>query len=319
MKPARSLLFVPGNREEWVRTARTNGADVVILDLEDSVPPENKEEAREIVAEYVPKLREESQRVHVRVNGHPSVSNGILERDLEAVVPTKPEALMIPCLEFSEDMRRLDTVITHIERREGLTEGGLELSATVETAPGMRHVYEICEVSDRIASIVCGAVKGTDTNRALGFEWTGPGRDGLETLHLREKALLDARAAGIEHPLAGPYVDVEDVEGLREDMAFSREMGYTGYVVIHPTHVKHANDRFTPDAELIEYWVNVRRALAAAETEGKSAVRYEGEMIDTANLDTADRYLEYARAFADDLDVDLGDLDADIETEEDDE
>lgn len=305
MKPARSLLFIPGNREEWVRTASTNDADVVILDLEDSVPPENKGNAREIVAEYVPTLRERGQRVHVRVNGHPNTSVGTLERDLEAIVPTQPEALMVPDLESPEDVRRLDTVLMHIERREGLTEGGLELSATIETAPGMRHVYELCDASDRVASIVCGAVKGTDTNRALGFDWTGPGRDGLETLHMREKALLDARAAGIEYPLAGPYVDIEDIKGVREDMAFSREMGYTGYVIIHPTHVEHANECFTPDPELIEYWVNIRRVLAEAEAEGKSAIRYEGEMIDTANLGTADQYLEYAREFADDLNADI--------------
>jgi citrate lyase subunit beta/citryl-CoA lyase len=152
-------------------------------------------------------------------------------------------------------------------------------------------------------------VKGTDTNRALGFEWTGPGREGLETLHLREQALMDARAAEIEFPLAGTYVDVGDIEGLRKDMRFSREMGYTGYLVIHPSHVEHANEIFLPDADTVEYWVGAMEALLEAESEGKSAVRYEGDMIDIANIETARRYVEYAEAFADDLDVDFGGVD----------
>ncbi len=99
----------------------------------------------------------------------------------------------------------------------------------------MKHVYEICLASERVTSIMCGLTKGTDTNRALRIEWTGPGRKGLETLHMRQKALLDARAAGIDYPLAGPYVDIDDHDGLTEDMEFTREMGYEGYVVIHLT------------------------------------------------------------------------------------
>lgn len=160
-------------------------------------------------------------------------------------------------------------MITHIERRDGLEENGVELVVAIETALGMKNTYELCAAADRVGSISCGAVKGTDTNHALGFEWTGPGREGLETLHMREKTLLDARAAGIEDPFAGTYVDVDDIEGLREDMRFSREMGYTGYVLIHPSHVEHANEIFMPDAETVDYWLGVREALIEAQQAGK--------------------------------------------------
>lgn len=215
----------------------------------------------------------------------------------------------MPKVREPDDIERLDTVLTHIERREGLEEQGIELTVSVETAQAMRQVYDLCTAADRVGTIGCGAVRGTDTNRALGFEWTGPGREGLETLHLREQALMDARAAGIEYPLAGTYVDVEDVDGLRKDMRFSREMGYTGYLVIHPSHVEHANELFLPDADKVEYWVGAMEALIEAEREGKSAVRYDGDMIDIANIETAERYLEYAAAFEDELNVDLDDVD----------
>lgn len=309
MDPARSVLFIPGNRESWVESAHENDADVVILDLEDSVPPDEKATARDIVAEYVPKLHAEGQRVHVRVNAHPNASDGVAEHDFEAVAWEELEAVTVPKVREPNDVERLDTVLTHIERRDGLPVGDIELTVSVETAQAMRQVYDLCVAADRVGTIGCGAVKGTDTNRALGFEWTGPGREGLETLHLREQALMDARAAGVEFPLAGTYVDVDDIEGLKEDMRFSREMGYTGYLVIHPAHVEHANEMFLPDAETVEYWVGAMEALVEAEAEGKSAVRYEGDMIDIANVETARRYIDYAAAFADDLDVDFDGVD----------
>lgn len=309
MEPARSVLFIPGNREGWVESAHENDADVIILDLEDSVPPDEKVTARDIVAEHLPKLHAEGQRVHVRVNAHPNASEGFAEHDFEAIACEQLEAITVPKVREPNDIERLDNVLTHIERREGLEIGGIELTVSIETAQAMRQVYDLCTAADRVGTIGCGAVKGTDTNRALGFEWTGPGREGLETLHLREQALMDARAAEIEFPLAGTYVDVGDVEGLRKDMQFSREMGYTGYLVIHPSHVEHANDIFLPDADTVEYWVGAMEALLAAENEGKSAVRYEGDMIDIANIETARRYIEYAEAFADDLDVDFEGVD----------
>jgi len=310
MRPARSLLFIPGNRESWLESAHTHNADVVIFDLEDSVPPEETDEARELVSNYLAEVHGNGQRVCVRINGHPNDPEEFTAQDIEAIMCEELEAIVVPKLRHPEDVEQLDTVMTHIERRDGLEENGVSLILAIETALGMKNVYELCAAADRVGSISCGAVKGTDTNHALGFEWTGPGRKGLETLHLRQKALLDARAAGIEDPLAGTYVDIEDIDGLREDMQFSREMGYTGYVVIHPTHVEHANEIFAPDADEIRYWLDVRKALIDAQAEGKRAVRFEGEMIDTANIKTANRYLRRAKAYQDDLDlaVDLSGL-----------
>jgi citrate lyase subunit beta/citryl-CoA lyase len=310
MEPTRSALFVPGNRESWVRQAAEHDADVIILDLEDSVPPGEKEQAREVVADHISDLTATGQRVHVRINAHPNASEGFAEHDLESVVREEVEALVVPKAREPDDIRRLDTIMTHIERRKGI-KNSTELVVSIETAQAMRQVYEISAVSDRVATIGCGAVKGTDTNRALGFEWTGPGREGLETLHLREKALMDARAAAIEYPLAGTYVDIDDVEGLRSDMQFSWEMGYTGYIVIHPSHVEHANEIFLPDADRVEYWVGAMEELIEAERNGKSAVEYEGDMIDIANIETAKRYLELAEAFTDELDINLGTVDFD--------
>lgn len=311
MDPTRSSLFIPGNRESWVESAHENDADVIILDLEDSVPPDQKDAARDLVAEAIPALRDAGQRVHVRINGHPNDGAETMTRDVEAVVQPGVEALVVPKPREPDDIERLDAVLNHVERREGIEPGSTELSVSIETAQAMRQVYELCDAADRVGTMSCGAVKGTDTSYALGFEWTGPGREGLETVHLREQAVMDARAAEIEYPMAGTYVDVEDIEGLRKDMQFSREMGYTGYVVIHPSHVEHANEIFLPDPDEVEYWIGAREALHEAEAEGRSAVRYEGDMIDIANLATAERYIRYAGAFEDELGLSI-DADLDV-------
>lgn len=305
MNPIRSALFIPGNNESWITSAHEHGADVIILDLEDSVPPDEKRPARKNVSEHLPDLQASGQRVHVRINGHPNDTDGTMEHDIEAILPQEPEALFVPKVREPEDVKRLDAVLTHVERRENLDPDQTRVVVSIETIEAMRQVYDICDAASRVETISCGAVKGTDTNYALGFEWTGPGREGLETIHLRQQALMDSRAAGVEHPLAGTYVDIEDTEGLRKDMEFSREMGYTGYLVIHPSHVEHANEIFLPDDEEVAYWLGAREALLEAEANGKSAVRYEGDMIDRANLATAERYLKYAEAFDDELDVSL--------------
>lgn len=305
MKPVRSALFVPGNRPSWLEDADEHGADAVIADLEDAVPPDGKAEARGTTADAISGLRDAGQQVFVRINGHPNVSNPYFEADIERIAKETPDALVVPKVRTADDVEKLDTVLTHVERREGIDSGTVELIVTVETALGMKNVYEACSASDRVASIICGATKGTDTNRALGFEWMGPGRRGLETLHMRQKALLDARAAGVSDPLAGTYVDIDDVEGLVQDVEFAGEMGYEGYVVIHPSHVPHVNEYFTPDEEEVEYWIDLYEMLHEAINEGRSVVRYQGEMIDTANLETATRYLRRAKEFQDDIGTDI--------------
>ena len=303
--PIRSALYVPANKPAWLASAADHEADVVILDLEDAVAPSAKAEAREHVTEHAPELTAAGQRVYVRINGHANATHDHTAADIEAAMAAGVEGLVLPDVTEAADITATATVLDHIERREGRPVGETTLMPIIETAAGMRAAHAVCAASERVRTVECGAVKGADTERALGFEWTGPGASGLETVHLLEKVLMDARAAGVEYPLSGPYVDIEDIEGLRADMQFAREVGYDGYVVIHPDHVAHANDIYLPDAEMVEYWIGAYNALQTARETGDSAVRYEGEMIDTAMLDTARRYLRVARAFESELDLDI--------------
>lgn len=308
MRPTRSALFIPGNKPGWMDTASKHSADVVILDLEDAVPPAGKMTARDDVTAAVSDLRADDQRTVIRVNGHPNTDTDLFEKDVERVVPAAPEALLVPKLRQPADVQKVDTVLTHIETREGMTTGTVELVVIIETIHGMKNAHELCDASDRVTSVTCGAVKGTDTERALRFEWTGPGREGLETLHMREKVLLDARAAGVRHPLAGPYVDIDDTTGLLEDIEFAKQMGYGGYIAIHPSQVPHANEAFTPDESEIKYWLGLYETLTEAiEEENRSTARYCGEMVDTANLRTAAEFLHHVKTLDHEFAVEIPD------------
>lgn len=304
MDPVRSALFIPGNREQWLKEAHTHGADVILIDLEDAVPPGQKERARELTVKYAEYLNERDQRIHVRINGHPNESTDHTHKDIEALASTSVEALSIPMVQGPDELRQLDSVLTHIEQRDNLPPNSTELSISIETANGVRNAYEIATASERVTSIGLAAVKGGDTSRSLGYTWTGPGREGLETLYMRQKGVVDGRSAGVQI-MGGVYVDVEDQEGLQADLQFAKEMGYTGYTVIHPSHVTPVNNTFTPSEEEITYWQGVLDALKQAEKEGKSAVRYEGDMIDIAHINTARRKLNQAKVYEDQLDVDI--------------
>lgn len=304
MEPARSFLFVPGNNEEWLRDAHTHGADVVIFDLEDSVPPSEKGLARELVSEYISKNHAEGQTVFTRINGHPRAPTRWTEQDLEAVVCNELAAVFLPKVRRPDDVNALETVLNHIERREDCTET-TEVMVAIETALAVRNVYNLCSTSNRVTSMVSGAVKGTDLSQEVGFQWSGPGVESLETVHIRQKSLVDARAAGIEYPIAGAYTDIDDQDGFQMDLAFAREMGYLGCVAIHPSQVPRINEAFTPDNETIRYWQSVKDTLEEAKSAGKHVARYEGDMIDVANLSTAERYISRAKAFEDDIDIDF--------------
>lgn len=291
MQPLRSLLYVPASNDSWVETAPTKyDADAIIFDLEDAVAPAEKPAARATLREHLPDHDPVDTVVAARIN---PVDSGHLDADLDEIVRPGLDAVVVPKLSTPADVQRVDHVLTHLERTRGLS-NDVEVIALPETALGFRNGFDICRASDRVAAIVGGATRGADVNRALGFEWT---QEGLETLHLRSKVLLDARAAGLDQVFSGVYADIDDLDGLRDEAAFAKQLGYTGYKVIHPNHVDVVNEVFTPEASEVEYYERLLEALEDARADGKNAVRFEGEMIDEAHAKTARRTVERARAF----------------------
>jgi citrate lyase subunit beta/citryl-CoA lyase len=141
--------------------------------------------------------------------------------------------------------------------------------------------------------VSAAAGKGGDTARSLGYIWS---KEATETLYIRSKVLLEARAAGLVYPLIASWFDVTDLDGLRADVHLNRQLGYSGQVVIHPSHVPIVNDVFTPTAEEIAYYKGLLAAMEEAGRQGTAAVTYAGTMVDIAMVKTAQQVLALARA-----------------------
>ena len=296
MKLYRSILFVPGNRPDWMDKAPKYGPDALILDLEDAVPIAEKAEARQTVRAGIERLRERGVPIVVRVNG---VNTGLTGEDVEAIVTAGLVAVAVPKLERVEEVLKVDAWIELFERKAGLPLGTVEILALPETARGIMNAYQLATACPRVGNILGGVgARSGDVTKAIGYKWT---RSGLETLYLASHVLLAARAAGIEYPISGGSLEVGDTELVRAQLQRAREIGYRGALLIHPSAVPIANEVFAPSKEEIEWNKGVLRAMAEAERAGRAAVTYDGMMIDYAHVRNALDLLHQAEAFG--LDV----------------
>src|SRR5215510_14736656 len=230
MQPLRSLLFVPGNKPTWMEKAFHYGADALILDLEDSVPASDKHSARAHVRQALEHLHAPESLLTVRIN---ALDTGLAGDDLEAILCPGLSAIVAPKVETPHDVIVLDTLLPQGERRAGMAVGQVEIFPTLETAKRMYHAYHIASSSARVPTLCRTAGPGGDTARSLGYVWS---KAGSETLYIRSKVLLEARAAGMTYPLMASWFNIPDLEGIRVDAQLNRQLGYRGQVEIHPKH-----------------------------------------------------------------------------------
>jgi citrate lyase subunit beta/citryl-CoA lyase len=162
----------------------------------------------------------------------------------------------------------------------------------VETASAVRLAYDIATASARVAFFGAGVSRNGDIARAIGYRWTA---EGTETLFLRSKVLVDARAAGVHNPITGIWGDVDDLDGLRSFAVRSRDLGYEGLMCIHPSHVDVIHDVFTPTDDELRAAVRLLDAVDAAAREGVGAFRLDGRLVDAAHAETARALLRRAR------------------------
>jgi citrate lyase subunit beta/citryl-CoA lyase len=287
-RPSRSALFVPGNRQAWIEKAAGYGADTLILDLEDSVPDHEKVPARAIVKAGLQALRARGQAAGVRINGF---ATGLTLGDLEGILCPELDSVSLPKVETAADLHELDALLTHLERRAGLPVGRIETPLGCETAKAMRDVYEIATTCRRVTRVSLAAGPGGDAARAIGYQWS---KEGTETLFLRSKVVLDARAAGVLYPTISSWWNIKDLDGLERDARFNRQLGYRGQTVMHPSHVPIVNRVFTPTAEEVDFSRGLIQAMEEAARQGIAAVTYKGDMVDEAMVKTAREMLDFA-------------------------
>ncbi|QSE89825.1 CoA ester lyase [Rhodococcus pseudokoreensis] len=283
MRPLRSLQFVPAHREGWAQKAVRAGADAVILDLEDSVPEPSKADARALAAATIDTLRREHPEVTVLVRPNP-LDTDHFGKDLHAVVRAGLGGLLLPKIYGAREVLDFAALLEHFEIEAALVRGSVEVIPTLETAKSLVNCEAIAAAHPRVASLMVAAARDADVSREVGFEWTA---EGLETLHYRSKAVLACRAAGLAHPIVGLWQEISDLDGLRRFAEGNRRLGFTGQVLIHPSHIETVNDVYAPDPKVVDRFRRMIEAFEQAQAQGQAAALFEGEHVDIAHVKTA--------------------------------
>jgi citrate lyase subunit beta/citryl-CoA lyase len=270
MPRLRSLLFVPGNQAKMLAKAESVAADVVVPDLEDSVPDAEKANARAITASCVAQLAAKRALVVPRVN---SLATTWLEDDLAAMVGPRVFGISVGKIDSAGDIGEIATLLARLERRAGLTVGHTRLIPWIETAKAIVHCDAICAASERIVAVAFGA---EDFTHDLGVERL---HDEAQHLYARSVLCVAARAAGVI-ALETPHFKLRDPEGLLSSSLAARRLGFKGRFAIHPEQVETINECFAPAAAEIEHARRVVAAYEEAERHGRASTTLDGRVID---------------------------------------
>ena len=281
MELLRSLIFVPGNRANMLERALNFDADIIMVDLEDSVPPGEKVAARAVAAEWIPRLRQAGQRVMVRVN---SLDTGLTRDEIAALISPHLYGVSVGKTESAEDLRAIEGIISPLEIGANLEAGHVNLIPWIESARAIVNVNEMAAALVRIVAIAFGA---EDYTNDMGIQRTD---DGEEVYHARSTVAIAARAAGIAS-LDSPYVAFRNPEGLRKDAGAARQMGYTGKFAIHPAQVETINEVFSPNPEDVAYARRVMEAWQEAEANGRGSLSLDDKMVDVPVVKRAQNLL----------------------------
>ena len=272
----RSMMFVPVNVDKFVDSAHTRGADVIILDLEDSILPKDKERARTLVAAAAPKVSRSGADVVVRVNR----PWRLCLRDLEAVVSREICALMLPKAESADHICMVAEVLDELEAERGLPRGHTRLVPMIESAAAFFRAQEIAAAHARVVALTLGA---EDFALSVGMV---PEAEGL--FYPKQQIVIAARAAGVL-PLGfiGTVADYKDLDAFRATARRSRRLGFTGASVIHPSQIAILNEEFRPSPEEVQQARKVVAAFEAASGGNQGAIEVDGKMVDIPVVERA--------------------------------
>lgn len=306
----RSELAVPGSQPEMFEKAAQSAADVIFLDLEDAVAPDEKEQARKNIIRALNEIDWGTKSMSVRING---LDTHYMYRDVVDVVEQAGERLdliMIPKVGTAADVYAVDMMVTQIEDAKGLkTLIGFE--HIIETALGMQNVHEIAAASKRNESLHFGVADYAASTRArttiIGgvnpdySVLTDPAEDGSRDLHWGDmwhyalaRMVVAARANGLR-PVDGPFGDFKDPDGYRAAAKRAAVLGCEGKWAIHPSQIALANEVMSPSEAEVSKAQRILEAMAAAAASGKGAVSLDGRLIDYASIRQAEVLVEKSR------------------------
>ena len=280
----RSLIFVPGNSMRFVEKAKTLAADIICFDLEDSVPYNEKDAARRIIAETLLARRQEySGIVYVRTN---SPESGLIPDDLKAVLQEGIDGIVVPKVNDVSEMLEIKKHIVMLEKERKTDK--IALMPSIETARGVVNAYLIASAEERIKALVFGVFDFLYDMR-LDYDEHDP----LGYSYVRAKIPVDARAAGV-HAIDAIWQKIDDIDGLIRDATMARRLGYSGKSIIHPSQIEPVHKIFRPSKNEVEWAKKVVQALGQAMKKGtgRGAIRLEGKMIDVVHYKQAKAILD---------------------------
>lgn len=299
MKPRRSILSVPGHVLKMHHKAAASTADVVMLDLEDSVPLEAKSAARQQVIRSLQQIDWAAKTVTVRING---LDTAYGYRDLLEVAEAAGERLtsiVIPKVDHPRDIHFAARLLDGIELQRG-REHPLGLEASIETAAGLQQVAAIADASDRVQTLVFGIADYSASigARLVSLSGHGEKEEMLYPGHRWHFALSRMVMAGKARGLMvidAPYGNFKDIEGLERSAVMACALGCDGKWAIHPGQVEPLNRVFSPSREDIERAGRVLEAFQQAQGQGRGAIAVDGRMVDQATVRLARQLWEQAR------------------------
>jgi malyl-CoA/(S)-citramalyl-CoA lyase len=296
-RPNRCQLFGPGSRPALFEKMAASAADVINLDLEDSVAPDDKPEARKNIVQAIGDIDWGNKYLSVRING---LDTPFWYRDVVELLEQagdRIDQIMIPKVGCAADVYAVDALVTAIEAAKGRRKR-ISLEVIIETAAGIAHVEDIAASSLRLQAMSLGAA---DFAASMGMQTTGIGgtqenyymlKDGArhwsDPWHWATTAIVAAcRTHGIL-PVDGPFGDLSDEEGFRAQARRSVTLGMVGKWAIHPKQVALANEVFTPSAAQIAEARDILAAMAKAKADGQGATVYKGRLVDIASISQAE-------------------------------
>ena len=292
IKMYRTLLFAPGSRPELLAKAQLGDADAMIFDLEDSVPLNAKDEARKNIADALA--------VGLKKPMFLRISNpraGDFMADLQVLANASSlvnvAGVVLPKADDADDIQAVAKALKDVESKHNMQEGTLSILPLIETCLGLRNGFDIAKASTRVIGMALASAEQGDFMVDLGGRWTPRS---LALAYPRSKLVVDARAAGVQWLVDGVFMNLKDTDMLREECLIARELGFVGKMAIHPTQVDVMHTVFSPSELEVAYARGLITAFRDGESRGVGAVKYEGMMVDYANVRLAERTLALAGA-----------------------
>ncbi len=285
-KMFRTLLFAPGSRPELLTKAQLGDADAMIFDLEDSVPLNAKDEARNNIALALAAGLKKP--MYLRIS-NPRAGDYMADLSvLSGINLHNVTGVVLPKADDAQDIHTVAQALSAIEAKAGVAEGSLNILPLIETCLGLRNTFDIAKASPRVSGMSLASAEQGDFMVDLGGRWTPRS---LALAYPRSKMVVDARAAGLQWLVDGVFMNLKDTDALREECEIARELGFVGKMAIHPTQVDVMHTVFSPNAQEVAYARGLIAAFREGEARGVGAVRYEGMMVDYANVRLAERTL----------------------------